>query len=204
MRQKRRGPPRLAVIATVGGLIAFAASAVPVYGAGKGTVTATVTAQAAAACITVSGDVTFGTRSFTPVGTVPEPHQGSNPIVITHCGTASQSIFGRGTDAQNDGASGPVMPPDPSGTVVWVLTGDPVCPTPVEGGAPSGDRYNLGLSTIAGNVPTFVALTKSDLQLTTLAAGSTFTREAGLVMPCAGSVGDGYTLSMSYIFTATA
>ena len=159
-------------------LLAFGASAVPVFGAGNGSVNAQVTAAAAAApCITVpSATVDFGTQPFNAAGNTNAAQAAS--IMVTSCGTAGQNLLARGTDATGTGAS-------------WTLTTAAMCPA-----TPVLDQYNLGLSP-GGSLAT----TDSVVRLM-MGPGEPVTFSPTITMPCAGSSGAGQTMSMSYVFTA--
>jgi hypothetical protein len=176
---------KASVICALAGLAAFGVSAVPVFGADSGTVNAQVNAGVTA-CITTTTDaansnVDFGTLPFNATG-ASVVSNGSPSITVTNCGSTTQSLLARGTDATG-----------PSAT--WTLTSGSVCDT-----SGTVDQYKLGISTVA--TPTW--LTSTNLGIGSQATASSTTYTPRLVMPCTGSQGNGQTMTMSYVFTATA
>jgi hypothetical protein len=167
---------RLIAVSAIAAL-AFAASAIPAFGDGSGTVSATVTA--AAPCITVSNtSLDFGALPFsTPdaVSTKRLPEGASN---VASCSAQSERLFVHGTDATGPSAS-------------WTLAGASAGPCIV-----GPNKYGLSLRFNFEVVP-------SDVQFATLPAGQSTSPEFGLTMPCTGSDGAGQTLSFQYVFTAT-
>jgi hypothetical protein len=159
-------------------LLAFGASAVPVFGSDNGSVTAHVAVQAApAACITVLGTtVDFGTRPFNPAGSSTSAQ--ASPIIVTGCATGGMNLLARGTNAT-------------SATASWTLTADSMCPA-----TPVVDQYNLRLFN--------TNLTTSDsMVLPMMGPNEQVSLPPAITMPCVGSSGAGQTMSMSYVFTAT-
>jgi hypothetical protein len=163
-------------------VLAFGASAVPVFGADNGTVNAQVSVAAApAACITVPATtVDFGTQAFNGAGQTTQ--DSGSAITVSSCSTGVQSLLARGTSAVGPQAT-------------WTLTTTPVCAA-----TPVTNEYNLGRILAGG----FSALGLTNSTLTSsLAVGGSFTITPVLRMPCVGSGGAGTTMSMSYVFTAT-
>ena len=166
-------------------LAAFGTTAMPVFGADNATVTANVVAGVTA-CITVtpSGagqNVSFGTQPYNAPGSS-AVSIGSPNIQVTNCGTGSATLLARGTDATNPVAT-------------WSLTNGTVCSSL----SPQLDQYKLGFG---GPVPTYLTTTNSTVA--SLGIGGQPFFQPVLVMPCTGSQGNGQTMTMSYIFTATA
>lgn len=166
------------------GVLACAASAAPVFSANGGSVNAQVTAIAQEdLCIIVSPSgagqsVNFGTLPFNAVGSS-EVASGSPDIQVTNCGTGTQTILARGTDATGGAGAG-----------IWFL---------VDGAISLPNLYKLGLGNAAGT--TFLSL--SNVGVGSHAPNVTTTFTPRIVMPIAGSSGGGQTFSMSYVFTAT-
>ena len=180
---------RAVVVCGVLAVLAFGASAVPVFGADSGSVNAQVTVQQApAACITVpTTTVDFGTRPFNPPGN--SNTSSAAPITVTGCATGGngQRLLARGTNAIGADAS-------------WELTTAPVC---VADGAQvfRTNRFNLWLS---GGPSGTVQLAATDSVVRPqMGPVEEFSASPTITMPCEGSSGAGQTMSMSYIFTAT-
>jgi hypothetical protein len=173
-----------AVVCGVLGVLAFGASAVPVFGADGGPVNAQVTVQAApTACITVpASTVDFGTRQFSAPG-ASNTSQSAAPIAVTGCANSNMTLFARGTNATG-----------PSGS--WTLTEEPMCLT-----TPVIDAYNLLLERPSEGV--IRTLTTTDSFVSPMGPGEAVSLQAAITMPCVGSSGAGQTMSMQYVFTAT-
>ena len=176
---------KVQVLCALVGLVAFGVSAVPVFGADSGTVNAQVSAGVTA-CITTTTDaansnVDFGTLSFNATG-ASVVSNGSPSITVANCGSTTQSLFARGTDATGTSAT-------------WTLTNGTVCDT---SGTPN--QYRLGINPLAGPL----WLTTTNLNVASQMVSGSNTYVPNLVMPCTGSQGNGQTMTMSYIFTATA
>ena len=176
MSRARRGV--VALIAT----LALGGSAVPVFAADNGTVNAQVTATEVA-CILVlpASTVDFGSAGFNAQG-VQNVTVAAAAIRVTSCSGASQTLFGKGTDAT-------------AGAATWNLVTTPQCSTT---GGPL-NQYNLGLRSVTSD--TYLATT--DTSLGSLASSGSYDRTAILRMPCTGSSGTGQSMTMSYVFTAT-
>jgi hypothetical protein len=168
--------------AIAGAALALGASAVPVLAADNGTVNAQVVAGGAA-CLTVSSAVDFGTAQFQALGSSAVT-VGTPGVAVTSCATGSETILARGTDATAPGT-------------IWTLTLAAQCSPQ----APA-NLYNLGLRA-GGNDPD-VYLSTANTSLGSLVAAGTLSRTPIMRMPCTGSAGTGQTMTMSYVFTATA
>jgi hypothetical protein len=167
----------------IAAVLAFGASAVPVFGADNGTVNAQVTVTAApAACITLSKtEIDFSTLSFNAAGSQQFWQALGGPLTVTSCATSTQTLLARGTDAAGTGAS-------------WTLTTTAVCAA-----TPVLDEYNLGLTTESASQ---VYLSKTDASLVSMTAGAATDYWPAIRMPCVGSSGAGQAMSMQYVFTA--
>jgi hypothetical protein len=175
-----------AVVCGVLGVLAFGASAVPVFGADGGPVNAQVTVQAGpTACITVPATtVDFGTRQFSAPGNSSSAQ--AAPITVTGCANSSMTLFARGTNATG-----------PSGS--WTLTNEAMCPA-----APVIDAYNLRLDVPQpGEVFFPIELTTIDSVVSPMGPDEAVSLHPAITMPCVGSSGAGQTMSMQYVFTAT-
>jgi hypothetical protein len=161
--------------------IAFAATALPAFGADSGTVAATVTAEST--CITVTpANAPLGTLPFSAAG---RTSSASITPTIASCTSASQKLFARGTAATGTGAT-------------WHLSSADVCMGTL-------NRYRVnpvsGFSTGSGMfIP---PLSVSDQRVADLGANQTLVGLLHVEMPCTGSDGAGTEMSFSIIFTAT-
>ena len=181
-----KGPGKTTVSAAASllALAAFGASALPGFGANDGTVTAQVNVSSLEGlCITIAPSgggqgVSFGTLPFNAFGNE-NVSDGSPDIQVTSCASGAQTLLARGTDATGAGA-------------LWFIFDDATSENP--------NRYKLGL----GNTPagtTFLFLTNKTVGSVAVGATTTFTPK--LVMPIDGSSGNGQTMTMTYLFTAT-
>ena len=104
-----------------------------------------------------------------------------SPISYTNCSAARERVFGRGTNATDDG-----------GGETWTLDGS---------GAPCPDR---GLDRFALTTDALLLLATTDRELDQVDAGAPgAVGRIGLFMPCAGSNGIGSIMSFQIVFTAT-
>jgi hypothetical protein len=133
--------------------------------------------------------VSFGTQSFQPLGSTTVT-AGIPNILIDNCGTTSQSIFVRGTNATS--ASG-------GGTATWTLTSSPQC----EGAGEAAvlNEYNLAVDGTGGGG--FIPLTSSDLGIYTQPPGGPLGLIPKIGCRAQDRAARGQTMSMSDIFTAT-
>lgn len=167
---------RVAVLAAI---TLLAASAVPTFAADNGTVDATVTV--ASPCVLVSpGSVDFGTLAFSQTGALVFS---GKTISITSCGSSSEKLYGRATDAYVGDLK------------VWSLVYDH---TPCIYGP---NEFNLVFA--GGPGVSAYAQTTDQLLETIPGNGTAATAGLNLAMPCVGSDGIGDTVSFQAVFTAT-
>lgn len=187
MRIRRTLALVVLVAATV---VAWAASALPAFGADSGTVDATVTV--ATPCILISPPtVDFGSMAFRD-GSEEYADLVANPQTIgyTNCSEAAENIFARGTNAADANGA----------TASWALDpGLASCPqTPDVFGMALTDATLGGVQLALDNAQLEGALAPA------LAPGATGGFNMWhVIMPCTGSSGAGATMAMSVIFTAT-
>ena len=171
---------RLVAAAAIGAL-AFAASAIPAFGDGSGTVDATVTP--ATPCITLdASSVNFGTLPFSTSSSSASVGVASPGIIYTNCSSQEEKVYGRGSDATG-------------GTGTWSLTNGGVCP--------GLNRYGLDLVVITASVSNQIPMTTADTLLTTTPAGGPQPTRLALFMPCTGSTGAGEQMQLHVTYTAT-
>lgn len=186
MRKYLTGALALAAIAT-------AATTVPAFGAGSGTVAVSVTAQAPAApCLTVTpGSVNFGTLPFSTnngAGAV----SGDSNITITNCGTVGQNLYGATTDATGpSGAWSPTGHDDLTGTI------EP---------CPATNHFYLS---IFGFTTPAMYMTGTPTPVHASSGGPNAVFPVGdkvfrlsIIMPCQGSNGAGEAKTLTATFTA--
>jgi hypothetical protein len=173
----------LAIAATV------VASAVPAFTAtpaDSGSVVGTVTALGGGACLQLSSTaVSFGTLPFS-TRTQVSSGQGNPTPTFQNCGNLNESISIAGSDASGPNTS-------------WSLTNQAGNPCIKADGSTQINVY--GLSFDAAPVG-HVQITKTPTAISTYAAGTTTSLALQLLMPCAGSSGDGQTVSFSVNLTA--
>jgi hypothetical protein len=156
---------------------AIAASAAPAFGDPDGTVSASV--SVAAPCIEVTpAQLDFGTLGLSPNAT--SNVGASRPLTVTNCGTASENVFARGTNATST-----------AGTT-WTL--EPNLPDLCS----TLNRFGQRVGTGGISVP----LTTQNTAVASVAGGQASPLNALLVMPCVGSGGAGEVMTFSYLFTA--
>jgi hypothetical protein len=164
----------------VAGLLAacaIGASATPAFGDPEGTVSAQVTV--AAPCIQVTpAQLDFGTLGFSP--NAASPLGASRGLTVTNCGSGSENVLARGTNATSTGGT------------TWTLEpnqGD-LCSTT--------NRFTQRIDTGPLSLP----LSTQNSSVGSVVSGQPAQWNALLVMPCAGSGGAGEIMTFSYIFTA--
>jgi hypothetical protein len=179
---RRPGRRTASAAAALLALAAFGASALPGFGAPNGTVVAQVNVSSPEGlCITITPSgpgqgVSFGTLPFNTLEN-PVVADGSPTIQVTSCASGAQTLLAQGTDATGNGA-------------LWFLFDDAIV---------SASQYMLGLGTPTET--TFLFLTNKPVG--SVAVGATRTFVPKLVMPIHGSPGNGKTMTMTYLFTAT-
>jgi hypothetical protein len=152
------------------------------FAADNGSVSANVTV--ATPCIIVTpSTIDFGTQGFS---TASSTASSTRSVGYTNCSSASERVFGKGTDATGTGAT-------------WNLV-------TFNGCSDGANKYSLDAlaPNSAGGDGTVAYLTTVDQQLETVqgaTAGSV--DNISLYMPCAGSSGAGLVMSFTITFTAT-
>jgi len=180
---------RILVLLGALALLAFA-SPLSAFSAGNGSVSARVLAGLAP-CITITSPPTaagvdFGNLPFSPQSSSAFVEGSGTPdISVSSCATASETLFASGTAATD-----PSLP-----NTTWNLT----TAMPAQCSANFINTYRLGLRT--GTTDQF--LTTANQTVTALAASASVTRTPRITMPCAGSSGNGATMTMTYNFTTT-
>lgn len=173
----------------------FVLSALPALGADSGTVNAQVTV--ASPCLTLDvTSINFGTGSFSQPSQAMTQLQ-NHQLNVSSCGTTSQGLFARGTDATaSDGSD-----------ATWALIGSAqsdLCTQGLNKYFLSNYLWN-GSSQVAsvGITPVnrqFVDQTSAGYRL---AAGGSLRIDQLLFMPCTGSAGAGKTMNFQLTYTAT-
>jgi hypothetical protein len=164
----------------------FLLSALPTFGDSVGTVAARVSVAAPAApCLVVGPEsgLDFGTLAFP---TSPSSSQGAaapQQTTLTNCGTADETVYARGIDAESVTSKGAWTLTD---TSIWEQSG-----------------FNLyGLSITASGRSSNVALSKTNALWGAVAPGATDSITTTIQMPRAGSDHAGETMTMRIIYTA--
>jgi hypothetical protein len=158
------------------------AHAIDGEGSSSGTVNADVTMAAAAACLELSTtSISFGTLGFDARDVAASPS-----ITLTNCSTNVGTLLARGSDA-----TGP--------TAAWTLVDDnSTCSDSL-----GIDRYRLNLSGPDVGGVGIAPLGTTNRTIQSLAAGGSSTHVATIWTPCAGSSGDGETLTFQINYLAT-
>jgi hypothetical protein len=174
----------------------WALSPLVAFSADNGTVPASVLAGISP-CITITspspavGSVNFGNLPFSPQGSVNFSEGSGTPdITVASCASSGQTLLARGSHA--------VGTTDPN--TVWTLAASIVPIGQTCGPTAPLNVYRLGLGTAGLNE----YLTTNNAAIGSLAgSASTFTRTPLITMPCAGSSGNGDSMTMAFTFTAT-
>jgi hypothetical protein len=156
---------------------AISVSAAPAFGDSEGTVSGRV--SVAAPCIEVTpAQLDFGTLGLSPNAT--SPVGASRPLTVTNCGTASENVFARGTNATSTAGTTWTLEPNLSD----------LCSTL--------NRFTQAIDT----GPLSIGLSTANQAVASVAGGQASSLNALLVMPCVGSGGAGEVMTFSYLFTA--
>ena len=160
-----------------------AVAPMPASAADSVTVTAQVTM--AAPCLTVgSTSIDFGGLMFSPDGGAPST--ASRPTSFANCGSATERVFVRGSNAAAVG-----------GGATWSLI------VPVAGCPALGlNRFSLVASITYADINVTVSPNDQQIDLVPAGAGGQFDRLT-LTTPCQGSAGSGATMTFNVIYTAT-
>ena len=171
--------------------IVTAATAVPAFSAGTGTVAVSITAQAPPApCLTVSpGSVNFGTLPYS-TNNGAGLKEGDTDITVNFCGTATgQNLLGSATPATSSGGS-------------WI-------PLAYDGTIHPCPALNQYYVSIFGFTSTALYMADTPAPVLHSLGGTPEVFPAGdkgfrlsLIMPCQGSNGPGETKSLTATFTA--
>jgi len=165
------------------GLLVALGTAAPAAAADSGTVPGSVTAEAVVAFFLVDGTYEFGGQPFATPNAAAAPHRSATLAGLTNCGSGTQDVFVRGTDATGDGAP----------AASWAL--DPA----VRSAPCKLDSFGLGVSN--PGLPA-QAVSLLDSAFLSVLPGISVDAAADLYMPCTGSSGGGETMTFSVVYTA--